>query len=341
MLLLSHLGRVSLLRQGEARTKLTKREGSKPLAKIDGSLKRLASNKTANKATGKSITSTVGVNNLRSVNGTNGETLGGGLGTSLKLVSSDNNGVIKTLGDDNNTRASSVSLGENSNGLGNSLNIGGLDIVRLSVGKSLRLVTNKVVPVGGSLVKGLLEELRKERSRQVHGEDLVSLGSVLTQSKDSRGRNSEMETTDVENLGLLDKLPVLGLQKMLGLVVVGSSEISDERTVGTVDQGSALTGGDVIVNEVVGVDTSNFVSLEQLLGELVLTNGTKVDNRVLRKNVLSTTGSVLSSTTGNEGNIGELDNLIKDGEVLILDENSIVLLKVILVKVLLVTVKAC
>jgi hypothetical protein len=164
---------------------------------------------------------------------------------------------------------------------------------------------------------------------------------VLSQGKDGRRGNSEVEATDVENLGLFDKLPVLGLQKVLGLVVVGSSEISDERTVGTVNQSSALTSGDVIVNEVVGVDTSDFVSLEKLLGELVLTNGAKVDNRVLRKNVLSTTGSVLSSTTSNESDIRELDNLIKDGEMLVLDEDSIVLLEVILCKVLFVTVKTC
>lgn len=174
--------RVGLLRQREAGANFTKGKGGKPLAEINRSLKRLTQYKATNKTTSKSITSTVSVNNLGSINSTDGEALSSGLGTSLKLVGSDDNGVLKTLSNDNDTGTSSVSLGENSNCLGNGLNVSRLDVVRLGVSKSLRLVTNKVIPVDGGLVKRLLEKLRKEGSRQVHREDLVGLSSVLTKS---------------------------------------------------------------------------------------------------------------------------------------------------------------
>lgn len=148
-----------------------------------------------------------------------------------------------------------------------------------------------------------------------------------------------MEATNVKNLGLFNELPVLGLLEVLKLVVVGSGKVGDKRTVSTVNQCSTLASGNFIVNEVVGVDTSNIIGLKQLLGKLVLTDGAKVDYRLLRENVLSTTGSILGSTTSNESNIRQLNDLIKDGKMLVFDENGVIFLEVILVKVLLVTEK--
>lgn len=331
------LGRVGLLGLRERRSNLSKRQRSKPLAHVNTLSKRLALDKSTNETTSESVTSTVGVNNLSSVNGVDREVLDGGLSASLELVSGDNNGVINTLGHNDNTGALGVGLGQNSHGLGNGGHVSGLNAVRLGVGQNLRLVTNDVVPVDRGSIKGLLEELGQEGSRQVHGEDLVGLSSVLTQGLDGRGADSQVETTNVVDLGLLNKLPVLGLLKMLELVVVSGSQISGQGAVGAVDQGSALTGRDIVVDEVVGEDTGGLVGLEQELAVLVLTDGSKVDNRLGRENVLGTTCGVLGSTTGDQDDVGQGKDLLVDGHVLLLDENGVVLLEVVLVKVGLVT----
>lgn len=314
-----------------------KRQGSKPLAHINTLSKRLALDKGTDKATRKSVTSTVGVNNLSGVNDMDRKVLDSGLSAGLKLVGGDHNGVVNTLGHNHNTGALGVGLGQHSHGLGNGRNVGGLNAVGVGVRLHLGLVANDVVPVDGRSVKGLLEELGQERGRQVHGEDLVSLGRVLAQGLDGRGAHRQVEATHVVHLGVLHNLPVLGLLEMLELVVVGGGQIGSQRAVGAVDQGRALSGRDIVVDKVVRVDASGLVGLEQELAVLVLTDGSKVDNRLGREDVLGTTCSVLGSTTSDQDDIGKSKDLFVDGHVLLLDENGVVLLEVVLVKVGLVT----
>ena len=95
-----------------------------------------------------------------------------------------------------------------------------------------------------------------------------------------------METTDVEELGLLDEGPDVGLLQVLELVLVGSSKVSAHAAVVASDDDTALARGLRLVDTVLGVDTSLLTGLLQDVTVLVLADTANVDNRVVGKKVL-------------------------------------------------------
>lgn len=88
------------------------------------------------------------------------------------LLCSDSDRGVGALCEYNGPRPLRVLLGAVGNSLGDRLDVLGVNVVRLSKGSGLGLVTNEDVNVGKDLVKRVLEELRDERSRQVEDEGL-------------------------------------------------------------------------------------------------------------------------------------------------------------------------
>lgn len=163
------------------RSKLLDAQTSEPLAHVNRLLKGLALNDTSEETTSKGVTSTVRVGNLGSVNGVDGELL-----DALLALDGDESGE-SALGDDGDTLALAVLLGEVGEVPGNILGLLGGQVVRLGVGGGLGLVADNVVPVGGAGVDGVLEELGDEGSREGQDKGLVVRSSVLGELHDGVG----------------------------------------------------------------------------------------------------------------------------------------------------------
>jgi hypothetical protein len=113
------------------------------------------------------------------------------------------------------------------------------------------------------------------------------LGScLLSEGKDGGDADSQVETTDVEELGLLHERPDVGLLQVLKLVLVGSSEMSAHAAVVASDDDTALAGGLGLVDTVLSVDAGLLAGLLQDITILVLADTANVDNRVVGKKVL-------------------------------------------------------
>ncbi len=163
------------------RSKLLDAQSSQPLTHVDGSSKRLVLHQTGEETAGEGITSTVGVVDLGVGNGVDRELL------DTILALDGNEGRASALGDDGNTLALGVLLGQVGEVNNDVLGLLGRKVVRLSVGSSLGLVSDNVVPVRGAGIDGVLEELRDEGGGQGEDEGLVVGGSLLGELHDGFG----------------------------------------------------------------------------------------------------------------------------------------------------------
>ncbi|KAH3685596.1 hypothetical protein WICPIJ_003426 [Wickerhamomyces pijperi] len=170
--------RVSKLWVWERRTNFLDGQLSQPLALVDGLLQRVAVDQTSKQTTSKGVTGTVSVFDLIRVQGMD-RVFVDLVGVSGRVVG-DSDGWFQTVGDDHGSVLLGIDLWFLGNVLGDFLQIGGLQTVRLSISSSFGFVTNDVVGESNGLVQDVLEELRDERSRQVQGEVLVFVSSVLT-----------------------------------------------------------------------------------------------------------------------------------------------------------------
>jgi hypothetical protein len=153
-----------------------------PLSQVDGLIQRLALNQASHEAAGEGVTSTVGVVDLLLADGVDGVLL------DLVAALLGHNGRLGALGDDSDTRALAVGLGEVGQVLGNGRDVSlGGKTVGTGVCGGLSLVADDVVPVLGGLVQRVLEELGNEGCGQVNNEGLVVLGGFLAKGEDGIG----------------------------------------------------------------------------------------------------------------------------------------------------------
>lgn len=119
------------------------------------------------------------------------------------------------------------------------------------------------------------------------GVTYLVLGSgLLTESLDGRDTDSQVVTTDVVELSLLDERPDVGGLQVLNLVLVGGSEVSAHAAVVASDDNTALAGRGVLIDAVLGVDTGLLAGLLEDVTVLVLTNAANVHDGVVREHVL-------------------------------------------------------
>lgn len=229
--------------------------------------------------------------------------------------------------------------------------------MRLSVGSGLGLVTNDVVPVGGAGINNLLEELGNERGGKGQNEGFVVLSGLLSKLHDGRRADcdevlahilyrvsrkiesltSEVEATNVVDLSILNELPDLGLLQVVDIVVVGGTEISAQASVVASNDNTASASLLLGVDSVLNTETSSLDGIVEDGRVLIVTSTTEVDNAVGRENVLGASGRVLGSTTGNELGVVVVQEVLIEGDMLLLGEDSIVGLEAILVEQGLVT----
>lgn len=114
------------------------------------------------------------------------------------------------------------------------------------------------------------------------------LGSCLfSKGQDSRHTDSQMESTDIVDLGLLNQGPDVRLLQVVKLVLVGRSKVGDQATVVASDDRTALSSRLGVVDTVFSVDTSLLAGVSEDVGVLVAANTADVKDGVLRKDVLA------------------------------------------------------
>jgi hypothetical protein len=179
---------------------------------------------------------------------------------------------------------------------------------------------------------------------------LVLGGGLLTEGKDGGHTDSQVVTTDVVDLGLLNQRPDLRLLEVLKLVLVGGSKVGAHAAVVAGDDNTTLASGLGLIDTVLGVDTGLLAGLLEDITEFVLTDTTDVDNGLLGEHVLGTssismldpksdvlktylgtTSGVLSGTTGDQLGIAGKQILV-DTHMLLLGEDSIIGLQAILIQ---------
>lgn len=144
--------------------------GCEPLSQINTSLDILALDDACEEAAGKCVTCAGSIHDLFLANRVHWVRLG------ITLALDGNDGRIGALGDDGNTLTLFVLLGQVGQMLGNGGNVVSVELVRVSVRHSLRLVSDHIIPVWCGLVERLLEELRDERRRERQDKRLLNNG---------------------------------------------------------------------------------------------------------------------------------------------------------------------
>lgn len=167
---------------------------------------------------------------------------------------------------------------------------------------------------------------------------LVLSSSLFSEGFDGRHADSQVEASDVVDLGVLHLLPDVVLLQVLKLVVVGSSKICAHRTVVTGDDDTTATSGGLLIVEVLSLDTSLLADVLKSLAVLVLANTANVEDRLGGQNVRGTSGGVLCSASSNEDGLVVLDQILVDLHVLLgVGENGVVGLEAVLLEELLIT----
>lgn len=146
-----------------------------------------------------------------------------------------------------------------------------------------------------------------------------------------------MEATDVVHLGVLDELPDLGLLQVVQVVVVGSAEVGAQASVVAGDDGAATASLLLGVDAVLDAEASGLDGVVEDGRVLVVAGTADVDDAVGGQDVLGTSGAVLGSTAGDELGIVVVEEVLVEGDVLLLGEDGIVGLEAVLVEQGLVT----
>jgi hypothetical protein len=139
---------------------------------------------------------------------------------------------------------------------------------------------------------------------------------------------------DVEEFGRINDTGNLGFGEVIRREFLGSSEGSTQvSVVSSDDYCTSSSSGRGRLNLVCGVNTFSLVGLLEGLHEVIVTDGSDVGNRAGWEDVLfhelgpgdrenetygSSSGGVLSSTTGNIVDLGIGDNIVVDGHMLLL-----------------------
>lgn len=146
-----------------------------------------------------------------------------------------------------------------------------------------------------------------------------------------------MVASNVEDVGVLNEGPVLGLLQVVQVEVVGSAEVSAETAVVAGDDDAASASGLRLVHAVLDTQAGGLDGIVQGGGVLVVAHAAKVDDAVGRQHVLGASGSVLGSTAGDELGVEVVEEVFIEAEVLFLGEDGVVGLEVVLLQQGLVT----
>lgn len=215
------------------------------------------------------------------------------------LSTNADNCRLSTLSDDGNSLPLGILFWERSQSLGDLLDISRSQTMAFSISQSLGLVTDNVIPVWSRSIKRIFEELRDERSGEREDKDLVVGRSLFSKSHDRRGADSQMITSNKVVSSTLDQLPDLRTLQVIQIIVVCGTEISTQRAVVIRDYDTTSASWLLLVYSVLDTEASLLDGIVKNSSIFIIANTTKKDDGVGWKEVLGTSGGVLSPTSGD------------------------------------------
>ena len=105
---------------------------------------------------------------------------------------------------------------------------------------------------------------------------LVLLRSLLAQCHDCGHADREVEAAHIVDPCLLDKVPDLWLFEMLNLIVVRGGQISTHAAIMPGDDDTAAASGCILINQILGMDTSLPAGIEEKFSIFVLAHAANV-----------------------------------------------------------------
>mmetsp|Transcript_94706 Transcript_94706/g.197870 ORF Transcript_94706/g.197870 Transcript_94706/m.197870 type:complete len:281 (-) Transcript_94706:65-907(-) len=234
-------------------------------------------------------------------------------------------GGVAALGDDHSSLAA-LGAGDQGQASGDEGHVGGVPRLGLCPGPGLGLVAEEEVHQRHGLGEDGLEggHLHQEGGRQVHAVE-ATIGSLLLGGllDGVRGDGGE-EASAVDHLCSLDDLPVLRGLAVVHLVVVGGVQVRAEGSLDAHNQGGAGAGGGALVLQVESLHSVGLAGLLQLVAVLVGANAAHVGSGVgLLEHPLGHSDGVLSGTTGDVLDVGQLLELLEEGLVLLLSQDGV------------------
>lgn len=147
-----------------------------------------------------------------------------------------------------------------------------------------------------------------------------------------------MVTTNIVDLGALDKAPDLGLLQVVQAVVVGGAQVGAETPVVAGDDDAAAAGGLGGLDAVLDAEAGLLDGVLEDGGVLVVTDAAEVDDAVVGQDVLGAAGRVLGGAAGDELGLEVVQQVLVDGLVLVLGQDGVVGLEAVLGEELIVSV---
>lgn len=143
---------------------------------------------------------------------------------------------------------------------------------------------------------------------------------------------SEVEAANVVDARVLDQGPDLGLLQVVDVVVVGGPEISAQASVMAGDDDAAAARLLLGVDAVLDTQAGGLDGVVQDGRVLVVTGASKVDDAVGGQHVLGAAGRVLSGAAGDELGVVVVEEILVQGNVLVLGEDGVIGLEAVLVQ---------
>lgn len=139
----------------------------------------------------------------------------------------------------------------------------------------------------------------------------------------------EVEASDVEDLGVLNKSPNLRLLQVLQVVLVGGIKSGAKRPVVAGDDSTAPTGRLLRIDTVLDPQAGGTDGIAEDGGVLVVADAAEVDDAVGGQDVLGATGGVLGGAAGEELGVVVVEEVLVEREVLLFGEDGVVGLEVV------------
>lgn len=140
---------------------------------------------------------------------------------------------------------------------------------------------------------------------------------------------SEVVTTNIEHLSVLNQAPNLGLLQVVQSIVVRGAQISAHAAVVAGNDHATAAGRLGRLDAVLDPQAGLLDGITQDGGVLVVADAAQVDDTVVGQQVLGAAGRVLRGAAGDELGVVVVEELLVEGLVRVLGEDRVVGLEVV------------
>jgi hypothetical protein len=146
---------------------------------------------------------------------------------------------------------------------------------------------------------------------------------------DGKKHTSEVVTTDIVHLSILNQLPNVRALQVFQVVVVRGAQLGAHAAVVAGDDNAAAAGGNLGVDAVLDAQAGLLAGVAEDGGVLVVAGAAKVHDAVGRQDVLGAARRVLGRAAGDQFGIVVVEQVLEDVLVLGLGQDGVVGLKAV------------